>query len=67
MNANECPCCDAEGYEYVSGWQNNEPIEPDEGWCNECGFHYVEHIKNPLSEQVENHKAAIAKAEEKGE
>ena len=53
MNRNECPNCGVEGYHYVSGWQNGEPIEPDEGWCDKCGFHYVEHCKDPLSKQIE--------------
>ena len=52
MNSNECPNCGAEGYTYVSGWQNGEPIEPDEGWCDKCGFRYKEHCKHPLSEQL---------------
>ncbi len=53
MNSNECPNCHSEKWKFVSGWQNNEPIEPDEGWCEDCGFQYKEHCKDPLQNQIE--------------
>jgi hypothetical protein len=54
---NECPNCGVEGYRYVSGWQNNEPIEPDEGWCDVCGYHYVEHCEDPEREQIKRFRS----------
>ena len=52
----ECPNCDSENYHYVSGCQNGEPIEPDEGWCDDCGFQYKQHINDPISAQVARFK-----------
>ena len=54
MNSNECPVCGAEDYHYESGWQNGEPIEPDEAWCDKCGYHWQEHCKHPESERIIN-------------
>jgi len=56
MNDTECPNCDSENWHYVNGWrggwQGGEPIEPDEGWCDDCDFQYHEHCKHPLREQL---------------
>ena len=62
MNSNECPVCGAEDYHYESGWQDGEPIEPDEACCDKCGYHWSEHCKHPESIQVANFK--IKKYEE---
>ena len=56
MNSNECPVCGAEDYHYESGWQNREPIEPDEAWCDKCGYRWQEHCKHPESEQIAKFK-----------
>jgi len=54
-----CPNCNGDKWEFVSGWQDGEPIEPDEGWCEECGFHYQEHCKHPISEQIAKHRGVV--------
>ena len=56
MSSNECPVCGAENYHYESGWQNGEPIEPDEAWCDVCGYHWQQHCKHPESEQIAKFK-----------
>ncbi len=56
MSSDECPVCGAENYHYESGWQNGEPIEPDEAWCDVCGYHWQQHCKHPESEQIANFK-----------
>ena len=61
MNSNECPNCGEEGYHHVSGWQNGEPLEPDEAWCDKCGFRWIEHCEHPLSEQLAKFKRKRAK------
>lgn len=54
MNIKICPNCNSEKWEFYSGWKNDEPIEPDEGWCENCGFYYQEHIRYPIQEQIDN-------------
>ncbi len=29
-----------------------DKANPDEGWCEKCGFRYSEHILHPLKEQL---------------
>ena len=57
-----CPNCGGDNYHYVSGWQNGEPIEPGEDNCDDCGFHYVEHCKNPMRNQVARFRSRIRKS-----
>lgn len=61
MDDGYCPCCyDEENYEFH--WGVFEPehrfggSEPHEGYCSNCGFRYVEHIKHPEEEQVANYR-----------
>lgn len=53
MNANECPYCGSEKWHYSSGVYDGEPLEPETGYCEECGFEYSQHVNDPLISQIE--------------
>jgi len=62
MKDEECPYCGKYTYDFHYGRFEPEHrfggSEPDEGYCRFCGFHYTEHIKDPLEEQVKRYKEA---------
>lgn len=62
-NSSECPCCGSDKWHFSSGGQGGEPIEPDEGWCGKCGFHYIEHVRFPIHEQIRQHKTRLVREE----
>lgn len=66
MDLRECPCCGEETYHFSAGAYEAEhrfgKVEPDEGWCENCDFRYLEHINHPESEQIEKHEKKLLSA-----
>ena len=57
----ECPACGSDNYEYYSGaCDSHQQLEPDTGFCPDCGFQYSQHCDHPESEQVERYRAVLA-------
>jgi hypothetical protein len=53
----ECPNCGSQDYwKFYSGWIDGEPIEPDTGHCEWCGFQYSQHVDYPESYQVARYR-----------
>jgi len=49
----ECPNCGSTNWNFVGGhYCDYIKIEPDEGWCDDCGFYYKEHVDDPLEKQI---------------
>lgn len=52
-----CPVCGKCTYKEWEGvYEEYKKLSPDYGECSSCGFTYQEHIRYPLSEQVEAYK-----------
>ena len=62
MHPTTCPCCyTEETYDRVSGYceSDGQQIEPDEGYCSHCGFHWSQHVQHPEREQVLKHRETL--------
>lgn len=56
-----CPVCQRQNYKHTEGSYetDGQKIDPDEGYCPDCGFHYSEYIGNPMSKQAEKYRDLI--------
>ena len=48
-----CPICnERNGWHYYSGWGgiDDGQLEPEEGWCDFCGFSYQQHSPSPYAD-----------------
>jgi C4-type Zn-finger protein len=64
----ECPVCGEQGklWNYWSGWDNEDgKIEPEESWCEYCGFKYAE--GENLEEVIKSHLETLEYQVECGE
>lgn len=61
-----CPNCDRGNYEYIYGelYPDGMQIEPDRGYCKDCGFHYSQHVDHSEQEQVKRFRETLKHAKE---
>ena len=59
----DCPACGSKRYDFYYGaCDSHQQLEPDTGFCPDCGFRYSQHWRHALSEQVERYQKALKEA-----
>jgi len=65
MSEHECPVCGEEKeWHYVAGECEREAdgsgqqLEPDEWWCDRCGFRYSQHINHSMDEAAKAYRTS---------